>query len=59
MRPFEDRLTFKQFSKTYHLGHFEKKRFAKFIDTLGLGWNDTVFWKAADWERHYLKFKRV
>lgn len=54
-----DKITFKQFIKTYHLGFFEKKRFAKFIDTLGLGWYDTVFWRMTTWEMYYLKFKRL
>lgn len=54
----EDKLTFKQFTKTYHLGFFEKKRFERFIDTLGLGWYDTVLWRITTWEMYYLKFKR-
>lgn len=54
-----DKITFKQFTKTYNLGFFEKKRFAKFIDTLGLGWYDAVFWRTATWEMYYLKFKRM
>ena len=53
-----DKITFKQFIKTYQLGFFEKKRFAKFIDTLGLGWYDTVSWRVTTWEMYYLKFKR-
>lgn len=54
-----DKITFNQFTKTYHLGFFEKKRFAKYIDTLGIGWYDTVLWRTATWEMYYLKFKRV
>lgn len=59
MGPFENRLTFKQFTKTYHLGFFGRKKFAKYINTLGLSWHDIVFWEATDWIRYYLKFKRI
>ena len=54
-----DKITFKQFAETYHLRFFEKRRFTKFIDTLGLGWYDTVFWRMTTWEMYYLKFKRM
>jgi hypothetical protein len=53
-----DKITFKQFAETYHLGFFEKKRFEKFINTLGLGWYDAVSWRVTTWEMYYLKFKR-
>lgn len=50
-------LTFKDFVKKYHLGFFEKRKFAKFIDTLGMGWYDAVLWKLESWEKYYLRFR--
>lgn len=50
-------LKFKDFVKKYHLGFFERRRFAKFIDTLGMGWHDVVLWRLENWERYYLRFR--
>lgn len=50
-------LTFKDFVKRYRLGFFEKRKFAKFIDTLGMGWYDSVLWKPESWEKYYMKFR--
>ena len=50
-------LKFKDFIKRYRIHFFEKRRFAKFIDSLGMGWHDRVLWLLESWEYYYLRFK--
>jgi hypothetical protein len=50
-------LTFKDFTKRYQLHFFERRKFAKLIDTLGLGWHYAVLWKLESWEYYFLRFR--
>lgn len=52
-----EKLTFKQFTKEYHIRFFEKRNFAEYIDSLGLGCYDIVLWDLRRWEDEYSKFR--
>ena len=53
----EELLEFKDFTKRYGIRFFEKRKFANFIDTLGLGRHNYVLWKKESWDYYYLKFR--